>query len=163
MKKLLSHVFLIKYINLIFFSQQINKEKSKLYHPKTFVKNQSASFDSLCKNDRPDTHQDWAPTSGNFHFKFDHAVWLQLLTFATQVPWSPIGLYLGPSIPGAYKAHQLYSSPRCSETLTVNSISENKRCSQFDALGNHVMKNRLLRIRISQALPHCIEFSRAEW
>lgn len=63
----------------------------------------------------------------------------------------------------AYKAHQLYSSPRCAETLTVNSISEKKkRCSQFDALGNHVMKNRLLRIRISQALPHCIELSRAE-
>lgn len=38
-----------------------------------------------------------------------------------------------------------------------------KRCSQFDAHGNHVMKNRLLRIRISQALPHCIEFSGAEW
>lgn len=34
---------------------------------------------------------------------------------------------------------------------------------QFDALGNHVMKNRLPRIRSSQALPHCIEFSRAEW
>lgn len=64
----------------------------------------------------------------------------------------------------ADKASQLHSSPRCAETLTVNSISEErgvkKRCSQFDALGNHVMKNRLLRIRISQALPHRVLWSR---
>lgn len=40
---------------------------------------------------------------------------------------------------------------------------EKKGAASFDALGNHVMKNRLLRIRISQALPHCIVFSQAEW
>lgn len=72
-----------------------------------------------------------------------------------------MGLYLWPSKARADKAPQLHSSPRCAETLTINSISEGeKRCSQFDALGNHVMKNRLLRIRISQALPHRVLSSR---
>lgn len=101
----------------------------------------------------------------NFHFKFDHgaaliaAIGLHATKVHTEI------LHLRPSTPRVLRKPSTgskdYSSPRNADSK-FHQRGGGKRCSQFDALGKHVMKNRLLHIRISQALRHCIESSQAE-